>query len=184
MMKNILLAVAALTSVPAAQAQLPDSAVSVVAHGYFSLSVPDMDASAKWYVEKLGFRVRFRSPHTRTVHAGATLVQSGGLFIELVQQDSAADLSHYLPPAVAAAGGGLDYIHGVFKVGAVVDDVTKTLATLRARGVEITGWQAAKPDQPAAVTFKDNAGNSITLLEEPRTSAPFRPSPPADHPRS
>jgi hypothetical protein len=72
----------------------------------------------------------------------------------------------YLSAAQIAAGGGRQYIHGLFKAGAVVDDFDQTVKTLRARGVEIVdGPRPTKPDQPANVTIRDNSGNRIPLLD-------------------
>jgi catechol 2,3-dioxygenase-like lactoylglutathione lyase family enzyme len=136
------------------------------AHGYLAFSVPDIDASAQWYTEKLGLRRLFYFPRTATVHAAAAFFQGGGFFVELVEVDSAVDLSKYLPPTQIAEGGGRQFIYGLFKGGVVVDDFEKAVAVLRARGVQIVdGPRPARPDAPANVTIRDNAGNRIELLD-------------------
>ena len=104
-------------------------------------------------------------PPTATVHAGATFVQGGSLYIELVQVEGAVNLPQLLPAHSAEEIQGRQYVHGPMKVGAVVDNYDAALATLRARGVEIVALQATKPDQPATVTIRDNAGNRILLMD-------------------
>jgi catechol 2,3-dioxygenase-like lactoylglutathione lyase family enzyme len=149
-----------------AQPAVSASPAPLPAHGYLAFSVPDIEASARWYVEKLGLRMLFNVPRTATVRAAAAFLQGGGFFVELVEVDGAADLSRYLTPQQIGEGGGRQYVYGLFKGGIVVDDFEKTVATLRARGVDIVdGPRPTKPDQPANVTIRDNAGNRIALLD-------------------
>jgi catechol 2,3-dioxygenase-like lactoylglutathione lyase family enzyme len=162
---NRILPLAACLSL-AAQAPTSNNRPALAARGYLAFSVVDLDASAQWYTEKLGLRTLFYAPRTEAVHASAAFLQGGGLFVELVQVDGASDLSRYLPPAEIAAGGGRQFIHGLFKAGIVVDDFDQAVATLRTRGVEIVdGPVPTKPDQPANVTIRDNSGNRIPLLD-------------------
>jgi hypothetical protein len=56
-------------------------------------------------------------------------------------------------------------IHGISKVGVIVDDFDGTLATLKSRGVEIfLGPFPARNGQRANVIVKDNSGNLIQLF--------------------
>jgi catechol 2,3-dioxygenase-like lactoylglutathione lyase family enzyme len=168
---NWILLLAACSSL-AAQSPASNNQPVLAARGYLAFSVVDIDASVKWYTEKLGLRTLFYAPRTEAVHASAAFLQGGGLFVELVQVDGATDLSRYLPPAEIAAGGGRQFIHGIFKAGIVVDDFDQAVATLHARGVEIVdGPVPTKRDQPANVTIRDNAGNRIPLLD-----GSFKPS--------
>lgn len=60
-------------------------------------------------------------------------------------------------------------VHGIFKVGVVIDDYEKTLAMLKARGVQIAfGPFPARGDQPANVLIRDNASNLIQLFAKSR----------------
>ena len=158
-------AIVALSSRFAPQAPRCEAPPAIAAHGYFSLSVPDMEASRKWYTEKLGLCTSFNFPPTPTVHAGAAFVQGGSLFIELVQVEGAVNLPQLLPAHAAEEIQGRQYVHGPMKVGAVVDNFDGTVATLRAHGVEIVALQGTKRDQPATVTIRDNAGNRILLMD-------------------
>jgi hypothetical protein len=64
-------------------------------------------------------------------------------------------------------------VHGISKVGVIVDDFDGTLATLKARGVEIyIGPFPARNGQRANVIVKDNAGNLIQFFG--KTPAPAR----------
>ncbi len=89
-----------------------------------------------------------------------SVLQGGGLTIELIQHDDARPLREAAPDAKGAL-----FVHGVFKVGVVVENYAEALATLRARQVEIAmGPFPARGDQPANLIIKDNAGNLIQVL--------------------
>ena len=131
------------------------------AHGAFvGLSVGDLDASLRWYRDTLGLRVVMERPRTNETRARMALLQGGGLTVELVQQDDAKPLRSAVPDG----RGALD-IHGIFKVGFVVDDFDATIAELRRRGVPIAiGPFPKRADQPANAMIRDNAGNYIQLF--------------------
>lgn len=150
-----------LTLLPIVREQAPRSTEppSIAASGaFFALSVADIDASSKWYSEKLGLKVVMQSP--KRDHAAVTVLEGGGLIVELIQHDDALPLGKAAP----AVKGNL-LVHGVFKAGVIVDDFDKTLAMLRARGAEIfIGPFPARPNQRANVIIKDNAGNLIQFF--------------------
>ena len=127
---------------------------------FFALSVADLDASTRWYTEKLGLKVIRQMPHTDATRSSMALLQGGGLTVELVRQDDAQPLGKLLP-----AGRGTLYVYGIFKVGVVVNDFDRTLAALRARGVEVAiGPFPKRPGQPANVILRDNAGNLLQVF--------------------
>jgi catechol 2,3-dioxygenase-like lactoylglutathione lyase family enzyme len=128
---------------------------------FFALSVSDLDASLAWYADKLGLRVVMRAPMTDG--AAATVLQGGGLTVELVKRAGARPLGE------AAAVNDPMLVHGIFKVGVVIDSYEKTLAMLKARSVQIAlGPFTARGDQPANVLIRDNAGNLIQLFAKSR----------------
>src|ERR1700741_4150404 len=94
---NAVIALVALSNPVAPQAPRCEAPPPIAAHGYFSLSVPDMEASRRWYSEKLGLCTLFNFPPTPTLHAGATFVRGGSLYIELVQVEGAVNLEQLLP---------------------------------------------------------------------------------------
>lgn len=130
---------------------------------FFALSVADLGASVRWYTEKLGLRVVMRAPRTDNTRSAMTLLSGGGLLVELVQHDDAVPLRSVLP-----APRGALYLHGIFKVGMVVEDFDTTLAAIRARGIPIAiGPFPRRPDQPANLMIRDAEGNYIQVFGRP-----------------
>ncbi len=159
-MIRLCLLLAAVVPIPAVAGPCqPDSTRVLAATGaFFALSVADIAASARWYSEKLGLQVVMQAP--KQGNAEATVLQGGGLTVELIQHDDARPLRVAAPDAKGAL-----FVHGVFKVGVVVENYAEALATLRARQVEIAmGPFPARGDQPANLIIKDNAGNLIQIL--------------------
>ena len=154
----VLLCVLPITVSPAQSSPPNPQAAFTLDGSAFALSVSDIHASERWYVEKLGLSVTKRFPkengHTVTILSG------GGLTVELIQRDGAQPLTTLAP----SAKDNID-AHGIVKVGILVDDFDKTLANLRARGVTIAmGPWPKRPDQPANMIVKDNAGNLIQFF--------------------
>jgi catechol 2,3-dioxygenase-like lactoylglutathione lyase family enzyme len=125
---------------------------------FIALSVADLDASVRWYSEKLGLRVVQRPP--KFDQSTAVILEGGGLIVELVHRDDARSLATVAPDVKA------NYlVHGIFKGGIIVDDFDKTLSLLKARGVEVAiGPFPARGDQPANVIVRDNGGNLIQFF--------------------
>jgi catechol 2,3-dioxygenase-like lactoylglutathione lyase family enzyme len=137
-----------------------DDAVLQVRGAFFGLSVADIDATTRWYEEKLGLRVVMRAPRTDETRSAATVLSGGGLTVELVRHDDARPLRGLVPE-----GRGALYVHGIFKVGVTVDDLDATLAALRARGVQpAMGPWPRRGDVPANAIIRDAEGNYIQLF--------------------
>jgi catechol 2,3-dioxygenase-like lactoylglutathione lyase family enzyme len=129
-----------------------------VGGAFVALSVADLRASTKWYSEKLGLTVVMEVP--KKDGATVTVLEGGGLIVELIQLDAAVPLRRAAPRAT-----GAQYVHGIFKVGLVVEEFDQTVAALRARGVEIViGPFPRRENQRANVIIKDNAGNLIQVF--------------------
>lgn len=157
------------------QAAAPTSDVPVMTTkgAFFALSVADRDASARWYAEKLGLSVVMRAP--KQGKGAATVLEGGGLIVELVQQDDAVPLSTAAP---ALTGGSL-MVYGIFKAGIIVDDFDKTIATLRARHVDIViGPFPPRATQRANAIIRDNAGNYIQFFGAYAPASSDRPPAP------
>jgi catechol 2,3-dioxygenase-like lactoylglutathione lyase family enzyme len=123
---------------------------------FFALTVPDIDASAKWYSEKLGLAIVMRD--TGPDKTRVVVLEGGGLIVELIQR---GDASVDKTPPSANDRPGL----GFFKGGVIVADFDKTVATLKTRGVEIAyGPYPASAKQRANVIVRDNAGNLIQFF--------------------
>jgi catechol 2,3-dioxygenase-like lactoylglutathione lyase family enzyme len=125
---------------------------------FFGVSVADLEASSRWYQEKFGLKVTMLP--TGSAEARATVLEGGGLTVELMQHSKARPLS------TAAPGVQANYeVHGIFKAGMVVEDFDRTIAELRRRGVEIAIGPFPKRDaQPANAIIRDNAGNYIQFF--------------------
>lgn len=135
----------------------PKAAISATRGAFFAVSVADLEASSRWYSEKLGLEVVLDVPDN-----GGTAVmvlEGGGLIVELVRHDDA------VPSACEATGPAL--CHGVFKVGVLVIDLDKTLDNLAARGVPVAfGPFPAQSNRRANAIIRDSDGNLIQLFEK------------------
>ena len=147
------LAIAPLLFAQASPAPAP-SVVITTAGAFFALSVPDLAASAAWYEQKLGL-ARVAQGGRMDRLAGYVVLEGGGLIVELMKHDD----------SVRPAAKSPELIQGFSKAGALVRDFDRTVATLRARGVEmVMGPYPPRETMRANVVFKDNAGNLIQLF--------------------
>lgn len=134
--------------------------VLAVQSAFVGLSVSDMDASERWYREKLGLKVASRAARSDANKSAMVLLQGGGLTVELVRHDDAVPLG-----TLRTGPGGALFVHGIFKVGVFVTNYDDVLAKLRARNVPIViGPFPDRPDQPANFMIRDNAENYIQVL--------------------
>jgi lactoylglutathione lyase/glyoxylase I family protein len=125
---------------------------------FFALSVADLEASTRWYSEKLGLSVVMRPP--KQDKSTVVVLEGGGLIVELLLRDDAVPLRQAAPSVTATY-----QVYGVFKAGVIVADLDATLAALRARGVEIAmGPFPASKEQRANAIIRDNAGNFIQVV--------------------
>ena len=125
---------------------------------FVALSVADLAASGRWYREKLGLRVVMEPP--RTNEAAVMVLEGGGLIVELLQHNGARPRSAAVPNARESFR-----VHGIFKAGLIVDDLARTIAALRSRGVEIAyGPFPKSAAQRANAIVRDNAGNLIQFF--------------------
>lgn len=136
-----------------AQASATSSPFAGATGAFIALSVPDLEASVRWYTETLGLRRAFTIPAMGPIAGGAAL-EGDGLLIELLQRTDAV-------PGKSPA----ELAHGIAKAGILVRDFDGTVTALRARGITFfSGPYPARPGQRANVAFKDNAGNLIQVL--------------------
>lgn len=139
-----------------ATAQASSSATPTVTGGFVALSVADIDASARWYVEKLGLRVVHQSPPEQAV--GVRILEGNGVIIEMLKMPAAGP--HPNPSES-------QLVHGIFKAGFLVGAYDELLAMLRARGVAIAhGPFPARPGQRANFIIRDNAGNMLQFFQK------------------
>ena len=139
-------------------AQSPSSSVMSSRGAFFALSVADRKASANWYREKLGLAVVMEDAGEG--RPSVTVLEGGGLIVELIQNDAAMPLAQAAP-----AVRDRMLVHGLVKTGVIVDNFDETLAAFRERHVDIAyGPFPARPNQRANVIVRDNAGNMIQVF--------------------
>lgn len=115
---------------------------------FVALSVPDLEASARWYERTFGMSRVMTVPRTGAI-AGVVALEGAGLIVELIQHDSAR-----------VATERPELTHGIAKAGFIVDDFDATVAELEARGVKFfSGPYPARSGVRANAMFRDNAGN-------------------------
>ena len=133
-------------------------AFTAVRGSFIGVSVGDLEASVRWYTEKLGLRVIMRPP--KVEKSTAVILEGGGLTVELMHNEDAVPLSKAAPAITR------NYlVHGIFKAGFTVGEFDRTIATLRSRGVPIViGPFPATAEQPANAIFRDNAGNYLQVF--------------------
>ena len=141
-----------------AQPNAKSPALTAAKGALFAVSVADLDASVRWYTEKLGLDVTMRPP--KFEKSTAVILEGGGLIVELMHHDDA------VPLTTAAPAIRENYkVHGIFKAGVIVEDFHTAMAELRARGVPIViGPFAATAQQRANAIIRDNEGNFIQLF--------------------
>src|SRR6185295_18991760 len=62
---------------------------------FFALSVADLPSSVRWYTEKLGLAVSMEVPAQNGI--AVTVVEGGGLVVELIHNDRARPLREAAP---------------------------------------------------------------------------------------
>jgi catechol 2,3-dioxygenase-like lactoylglutathione lyase family enzyme len=131
-----------------------DSSIVHATGAFIAVSVADLDASEKWYTEKLSLKRVMQGGRTGRL-GGFVVLEGNGLIIELVKHDD----------SIRPSSSSAELVQGFFKAGAIVADFDRTAALLRAGGVEIViGPFAARETVRANLVFKDNAGNLVQLF--------------------
>lgn len=124
------------------------------------LSVPDAQAAARWYEEKLGFEETGESNEpngTRTI-----VVERGPFAIELLQIRNSYSITKY----VEAHRPSSFRLQGIVKLGFAVDDLDSVLTELAARNVPILQKTTElKQFRLRYLLIQDNNGNVIQLFD-------------------
>lgn len=127
-------------------------------HG--GVSVPDLEASIRWYHDMLGFEVenRFEIPKA---HAKVAMIKRGPLRMELFQVQDGNPLpdDRRIPDRDLKTHGNKHVCFGVQSVG----DAEREL---RAKGVDIVFVGGLK-GMPPNIFLRDNSGNLIEFIEQP-----------------
>jgi methylmalonyl-CoA/ethylmalonyl-CoA epimerase len=132
-------------------------------HHHGGVSVPDLDAAIAWWQSVLGFDVVKRFP-IPAIPAEVAMLRNGPLHIELFQVPGAKPLpeERRMPDTDVKT-------HGNKHVSFAVDSVREFAAVLRQRGADIV-WVREMP-HGSNIFIRDNVGNLIEFVEEPRPTA-------------
>lgn len=147
------------TSSLAAQEKQKPAAVTKNSGIFFALSVADVDAASKWYQEKLGFKVLLSGEAPNKI-AKFALLQTDGALLELIQHREAKPLALAAPSVKAS-----HQIHGIFKVGLVVEDIDGVYRALKEKQVVIAYDLMPAKDVPMrSFTIRDGEGNLVQFF--------------------
>lgn len=142
----------------------PCAAPAALRPHHFGISVPDLDAAIAWYGRMLSFRLE-RRLHIAAIPAQIAFLQrSDGFRVEIFEVPGAQPLPE------ARRHPNLDlHTHGHKHICFEVDDVSATVAALRAAGADIA-LELEVDGNPTAFV-RDGSGNLIEFLQ------PFKPQP-------
>lgn len=125
---------------------------------FLAFSVPDIEASVKWYSESFDLTAT-RLPDSP--QAKVALLRGNGLLVELVEHSHAFDLKARVPESEKRY-----LVHGLFKAGFFVQDLEATIERLEKRGARFVG--NVFTDQGAgarSILLLDNNDNVLQLFE-------------------
>jgi len=127
--------------------------------GFVAISVPDLDASAKWYAEKLGLKV-VKHATSADKRSAVKILVGNGLSVELIVLADAVSLSKIAPELK-----GSHQVHGIFKSGVYVDDLDATLKELKARQVTMAFEPFFDSSMQCRMfAIRDNNGNILQFF--------------------
>jgi glyoxylase I family protein len=113
---------------------------------HFGIVARDVPGLAKWYAEKLGFKIVVTTP------SGATFIRAqNGVDIELYK-------------ARTEGGGGEYYTPGMRHIAILVDDIAAEKQKLAAKGIAFEGDITVNPGFKI-IRFADAEGNLLHLIE-------------------
>lgn len=157
--------VAALLLLPAAgqEPPLPPAAPpqTLEASPFFTaLSVSSVETSAAWYGKVFGFEV-VRKIEQPERGLRIFLLRKPGALLELVETKAATKPTDLEPPLERRF-----LLHGVFKVGFLVEDLDQTIGRLEALGVELRGKVFTESDGSfRSLQVEDPDGNVIQIFQ-------------------
>ena len=133
-------------------------------HHHGGISVPDIEASIRWFAQVLEFEVenRFEIP---AIPAKVAMLRRGELRVELFEVPGAQSL-----PAERRQPNTDLRTHGNKHLAFAVKDADATAEVLRARGADIVF--VGHFEFGANVFIRDNAGNLIEFVQQPEMWSP------------
>ena len=154
----VILALFLAATSPLGQAVSPESGKC-----FWAISVPDIEASVKWYQSIFGLKTT-KQLITPDGSVKVVILESPNLMVEIIQMAEAGSMKKYAPGLKSRA-----LVHGVFKVGLWVTDLEKTRKALEQRKVKmITDIFEEEEGGVKSFVMEDNSGNTIQLFSAVR----------------
>jgi methylmalonyl-CoA/ethylmalonyl-CoA epimerase len=132
-------------------------------HHHGGISVPDLDASIAWWRDVLNFELERRFP-IPAIPAEVAMLKNGPLHIELFHVPGAKAL-----PEERRTPDRDVHTHGNKHVSFAVHSVRDFAAELARRGADIV-W-VKEMAHGSNIFIRDNAGNLIEFVQEPKPGA-------------
>jgi len=126
---------------------------------FFALSVANVETVSRWYRDFLKLRV-MKSGEAPNGIAKFALLEGEGVLVELIQHREAKDR------AVVAPSVKEEYqIHGIFKVGMIVEDLDGIFARTKAQHIPIAYDMMTAKDIPLrSFSVRDPEGNLVQFF--------------------
>ena len=128
--------------------------------GFVAITVPNLDESAKWYVDNLGLKIVKNHAMRPDNRAAVTILQGNGFAVELIWLADAVPLSKAAPQTK-----GPQDVHGILKSGIFVDDLDATLKDLKSRNVTFAFEPFYDKSMDCRMfAIRDNNGNILQFF--------------------
>lgn len=123
------------------------------------MSVPDLDASVKWYQDVLGFTKAYQID--MGPEAGSfVMMRTGDFYIELF------GIPKSKPSADVQTASGQDLsLHGTKHIAFMVADIKQMIEYFKIKKIEFTvAGPPDKKDDPQAIFIRDNSGIPLEFV--------------------
>jgi catechol 2,3-dioxygenase-like lactoylglutathione lyase family enzyme len=129
---------------------------------FIGLYVKNVETTAKWYEEKLGFRVLQQRKISDQL--GFAMLEGYGLWIEVIQNPKTISRNQ-----ITSALGNANQIEGFFKIGIFTNELDSLEQLFKSRGVKFR-YEKMKNDNFAMTLFiiEDPEGNWIQFYNTPQ----------------
>jgi hypothetical protein len=155
----LVIALFSLTMFNLAAQEKPKTSVVKPTGAFFALSVANVDELSKWYQEKLGFKVLISGEAPNKI-AKFAILQTDGALIELIQHRDAKPMSVAAPSIKES-----HLMHGIFKIGMLVDDLDAVYQSIKERKVTIAYEIMPAKDVPMrSFIIRDGEGNLVQFF--------------------
>jgi catechol 2,3-dioxygenase-like lactoylglutathione lyase family enzyme len=126
---------------------------------HFAYEVSDMDASMRFYTQKLGFKIQMDKVVDEHQHEAFAILESDGGRLELVQALSDANEPQPFQPVSIRP-------HACPHLALQVEDFDRALATLAAEGLPLLHGPFEVPNVVKWLYFCDPDGNVIEFIQD------------------